>query len=95
MTAAQQEAGAQIITGTVSGISTAAGAVTAVKVQQQHCQDTMQRQGTTPGGSSEVEVPADVVVLAMGPWTSAAQRWLPSSPNISGARLPHLLLACQ
>jgi glycerol-3-phosphate dehydrogenase len=74
MSAAQEAAGAQLVIGTVTGISTVAGAVTGVKVQQQ-------QQGA---GSSEVEVAADVVVLAMGPWTDAARQWLPAAPEMSG-----------
>jgi glycerol-3-phosphate dehydrogenase len=76
MSAAQEAAGAQLVIGTITGISTAAGAVTGVKVQQQ------QQQGA--GGSEEVEVAADVVVLAMGPWTDAARHWLPTAPELSG-----------
>lgn len=78
MLAAQAAAGAQLVIGTVTGITTAAGAVTAVKVQQQ------QQQGQPGRNSSEVELPADVVVLAMGPWTDAARAWLPTAPEMSG-----------
>jgi glycerol-3-phosphate dehydrogenase len=78
MSAAQEAAGAQLVIGTVTGISTAAGAVTAVKVQQQQ----QQQQGS--GAGAEVELAADAVVLAMGPWTDAARAWLPTAPEMTG-----------
>lgn len=78
MSAAQEAAGAQLLIGTVTGVTTAAGAVTGVTVQQQ------QQHGEAAGSSSEVEVPADAVVLALGPWTQAARAWLPTAPEMSG-----------
>lgn len=76
MSAAQEAAGAQLVIGTVTGISTAAGAVKGVKVVQQ------QQQGSAAG--AEVELAADAVVLAMGPWTDAARAWLPTAPEMAG-----------
>ena len=35
-----------------------------------------------------MDLPADVVVLAMGPWTNVAASWLPGVPKIRG-RLGH------
>lgn len=34
------------------------------------------------------ELPVDVVVLALGPWTNQAAQWLPGVPRIRG-RLGH------
>lgn len=81
MSAAQEAAGAQLLIGRVTGISTAAGTVT-VKVQQQ---------GSAAG--AEVELAADAVVLAMGPWTDAARAWLPTAPEMTGEH-PQQLTPC-
>ena len=89
MSAAQEAAGAQLLIGTITGVTTAAGAVTGVKVQQQ--QQEQQQQGEASGSSSEVEVPADAVVLALGPWTEAARAWLPTAPEMTGV---HSITAC-
>lgn len=70
MAAAQEAANAQLVIGTVAAITTHDGAITGVRVQQQDGQ--------------EVELPADAVVLAMGPWTDAARAWLPTAPHTSG-----------
>jgi glycerol-3-phosphate dehydrogenase len=90
--AAQAAAGAQVVLGTVTGISTAAGAVTGVRVQQRG-QETSAAAGGSTAGSSEVQLPADVVVLAMGPWSSAARAWLPAAPEISGEHQHSLFAA--
>jgi len=88
MAAAEQTAGAQLVLGTVTGITTAAGAVTGVKVQRQRQQGQEQQQVSAGLHSSsedqEEELPADVVVLAMGPWTDAARTWLPAAPQMTG-----------
>lgn len=87
MAAAEQAAGAQLVLGTVTGISTAAGAVTGVKVQRQQGQEQQQASAGLHSSSEEQEeeeLPADVVVLAMGPWTDAARAWLPSAPQMTG-----------
>lgn len=101
MSAAEQAAGAQLLLGTVTGINTAGGAVTGVRVQRkQHHQGTAANDtsnnasngsssrggGGNSGGavSGEVDVAADAVVLAMGPWTDAARAWLPTAPEMSG-----------
>lgn len=88
MSAAQEAAGAQLVIGTVTGISTAAGAVTGVKVQQQQ-----QQQGS--GAAAEVELAADAVVLAMGPWTDAARAWLPTAPEMTGQKYHSVVLRPQ
>jgi glycerol-3-phosphate dehydrogenase len=93
MTAAEQAAGAQLLLGTVTGINTADGAVTGVRVRhkQGHAavNDKASSSSSSSGGgggdgSGEVDVPADAVVLAMGPWTDAARAWLPTAPEMSG-----------
>jgi glycerol-3-phosphate dehydrogenase len=101
MTAAEQAAGAQLLLGTVTGINTADGAVTGIRVRrkQQHqgtgalntSSNASGDGGSSSGGaaadddvSGEVNVPADAVVLAMGPWTDAARAWLPTAPEMSG-----------
>jgi hypothetical protein len=89
MSAAQEAAGAQLLIGTITGVTTAAGAVTGVKVQQQ--QQEQQQQGEASGSSSEVEVLADAVVLALGPWTEAARARLPTAPEMTGV---HSITAC-
>lgn len=75
MSAAEAAAGAKVLIATVTGVVTdSSGAVTAVKVQHQQQHE-------------EVEVPADAVVLAMGPWTDAARAWLPAAPRTTGGLL--------
>lgn len=89
MAAAQATAGAQVVYGTVTGLTTSNGAVTGVKVQQQQQQSDQQGAAAGGGGSGseEVELAADAVVLAMGPWTDAARAWLPDAPHVSGNNL--------
>ena len=49
--------------------------------------------GTVRGVSVDGgEVPADVVVLALGPWTDRAQRWL-ALPQVLGTRMASAVLA--
>jgi glycine/D-amino acid oxidase-like deaminating enzyme len=88
MSAAEEAAGARLLIGTITGVNTAAGAVTGVRVQQR------QQHDVAAGSSSEVEVPADVVVLALGPWTEAARAWLPTAPEMSGVCSNTALLQC-
>jgi glycerol-3-phosphate dehydrogenase len=72
MSAAEAAAGSKLVIATVTGVSTDSnGTVTAVKVQRQHA-------------AADEELPADAVVLAMGPWTDAARAWLPAAPATTG-----------
>ena len=32
-------------------------------------------------------LPADVVVIAMGPWSSAAAKWVPGFPHVEGDKV--------
>lgn len=85
MSAAEAAAGSKLVIATVTGISRdSSGNVTGVKVQQQQA-------------AAAEELPADAVVLAMGPWTDAARAWLPAAPATTGDN--HLcmmqLVACK
>jgi glycerol-3-phosphate dehydrogenase len=72
MSSAEAAAGSKVVIATVTGVITdSSGAVTAVKVQPQQA-------------AEEEELPADAVVLAMGPWTDAARAWLPTAPATTG-----------
>jgi glycerol-3-phosphate dehydrogenase len=87
MAAAEQAAGAQVLLGTVTGIDTASGgAVTGVRVRPQ------QQQAGAAAVQEEQVLPADVVVLAMGPWTDAARAWLPTAPPTSGQKYHSVVL---
>lgn len=84
MAAAEAAAGARVVHGTVCGILRRAdGAATAVRVQLRHQKQQQQQ----PAQGSVEDLPADVVVLAMGPWTGAARAWLPSAPATSGQKV--------
>ena len=53
------------------------------------------RRGAVTGVSIDGEVrPADVVVLALGPWTGQAQRWL-ALPQVFGSRGASIVLAAE
>lgn len=82
MTAAQQTAGAKLVMGVVTGITTNSSGVTTVRVSP----GPQQVQGI------EQELPADAVVLAMGPWTGSARAWLPSAPATSGQKYHSVVL---
>jgi len=72
-------AGARLLLGTVTGVKTDdTHAITAVQVQQQQ--------------SGPTELPAGALVLAMGPWTGAAQAWLPSAPATTGQEYHSVVL---
>lgn len=98
MNAAQQKAGAKLVIGTVSGITTSSGAVTAVKVtanstpQGGHQGQPQQQSPSTEAVASEQELPADAIVLAMGPWTGLARAWLPSAPATTGQKYHSVVL---
>lgn len=78
--AAAQERGAQLLLGTVCGISTAAdGAVSGVAVRQH-------------GEPEPLQLQTDAVVLAMGPWTGDARKWLASAPETSGQKYHSVVL---
>jgi glycine/D-amino acid oxidase-like deaminating enzyme len=83
MTAAEQSVGSELLIGTVIGIKVdQSNRVSAVQVQQ----------GEQLGA---VELPADAVVLAMGPWTGSAQAWLPTVPATSGQKYHSIVLRPQ
>ncbi|WIA13222.1 hypothetical protein OEZ85_006814 [Tetradesmus obliquus] len=80
MSAAEAAAGSKLVIATVTGISRdSSGNVTGVKVQQQQA-------------AAEEELPADAVVLAMGPWTDAARAWLPAAPATTGQKYHSVVL---
>eukprot|EP00775_Hariotina_reticulata_P005459 gene5459-5693_t len=83
MAAAEQSVGTKLLIGTITGIKLdQSNTISAVQVQQQQ----------QPG---VLELPADAVVLAMGPWTGAAQAWLPTAPATSGQKYHSVVLRPQ
>ncbi|KAF6250359.1 FAD-dependent oxidoreductase [Scenedesmus sp. NREL 46B-D3] len=80
VSAAEAAVGSKLLLATVTGVTTGSnGAVTSVRVQRQQA-------------AAEEELPADAVVLAMGPWTDAARAWLPAAPVTTGQKYHSVVL---
>ncbi|KAF8067427.1 TDA3 [Scenedesmus sp. PABB004] len=85
MAAAERQAGAALLLGTVVGVrrDDGSGAVRGVRVR---------RWGQEGEEGEEEELAADAVVLAMGPWTGAARAWLPGAPATAGQKYHSVVL---
>lgn len=90
--AAAQARGARLVRGTVRGLQLNKQQVEGVLVESAGGEAPPAAAAEPSGDGNSILLPADAVVLCMGPWTGAARAWLPAVPPIDGQKYHSVVL---